>query len=172
MTAALSWEAIVRTHSARVYGLAFRLTGDPHDAEDLTQEVFYKVFKSLATYKPGSFEGWLHRITTNLFLDGVRRRARVNVNLLGDESAERLPARGPTPEQVWDELHFEPDIQDALQALTPAHRAAVVLCDVEGLPYDAVAAALGVKTGTIRSRIHRGRAQLRASLHHRSPSPR
>jgi RNA polymerase sigma factor (sigma-70 family) len=72
----LTWEGIVRDHSARVYRLALHLTGNPHDAEDLTQDVFVRVFNSLSQYKPGTFEGWLHRITTNLFLDRVRRRRR------------------------------------------------------------------------------------------------
>ena len=67
-----SWEEIVRAHSARVYRLAYRLTGNQHDAEDLTQEVFVRVFRSLSSYTPGTFEGWLHRITTNLFLDGAQ----------------------------------------------------------------------------------------------------
>jgi hypothetical protein len=69
-----SWDEIVRAHSGRVYRLAYRLTGNQHDAEDLTQEVFVRVFRSLASYTPGTFEGWLHRITTNLFLDGARHR--------------------------------------------------------------------------------------------------
>ena len=69
-----SWEEIVREHSTRVYRLAYRLTGNPHDAEDLTQEVFVRVFRSLHTYTPDNFPGWLHRITTNLFLDRARRR--------------------------------------------------------------------------------------------------
>ena len=64
-----TWEEIVRDHSARVYRLAYRLTGNPHDAEDLTQDVFVRVFRSLHRFQPGTFEGWLHRITTNLFLD-------------------------------------------------------------------------------------------------------
>src|SRR5690606_17593187 len=69
-----TWEEIVRQHSARVYRLAYRLTGNQHDAEDLTQEVFVRVFRSLSTYSPGTFQGWLHRITTNLFLDQARRK--------------------------------------------------------------------------------------------------
>src|ERR1700748_3450065 len=85
-----SWDEIVRTHSARVYRLAYRLTGNQHDAEDLTQEVFVRVFRSLVTYTPGTFEGWLHRITTNLFLDGARRRQRIRFDALTDEAAERL----------------------------------------------------------------------------------
>src|SRR5450759_6037059 len=76
-----SWEAIVVEHSARVYRLAYRLTGNQHDAEDLTQEVFVRVFRSLSTYTPGTFEGWLHRITVNLFLDQMRRRQRVERTL-------------------------------------------------------------------------------------------
>src|ERR1700685_1566032 len=86
-----SWEEIVRTHSARVYRLAYRLTGNQHDAEDLTQEVFVRVFRSLSSYTPGTFEGWLHRITTNLFLDGARRKQRIRFEGLGDEMAQRLP---------------------------------------------------------------------------------
>src|SRR5690349_7056449 len=85
-----TWEEVVRTHSARVYRLAYRLTGNVHDAEDLTQEVFVRVFRSLSSYTPGTFEGWLHRITTNLFLDMVRRKARIRFDALPDD-AERLP---------------------------------------------------------------------------------
>ncbi|MBO0776310.1 MAG: sigma-70 family RNA polymerase sigma factor, partial [Actinobacteria bacterium] len=82
-----SWEEVVREHSARVYRLAYRLTGNPHDAEDLTQEVFVRVFRALPTYTPGTFEGWLHRITTNLFLDLARRRQRIRFEGLGEEAA-------------------------------------------------------------------------------------
>src|SRR5690606_25257944 len=74
-----SWEKIVAEHSARVYRLAYRLTGNRHDAEDLTQETFVRVFRSLDGYTPGTFEGWTHRITTNLFLDQARRRSRVRM---------------------------------------------------------------------------------------------
>jgi len=163
-----TWEEVVRAHSARVYRLAYRLTGNKHDAEDLTQEVFVRVFRSLSSYTPGTFEGWLHRITTNLFLDMARRRQRIRFEGLGDESTQRLPS-GPTPAQAFDDRHLDSDIQDALEALAPEYRAAVVLCDIEGLSYEEIAVTLGVKLGTVRSRIHRGRAQLRAALDHRRP---
>ncbi|WP_300610544.1 RNA polymerase sigma factor SigE [Trebonia sp.] len=162
-----SWEEIVRAHSARVYRLAYRLTGNQHDAEDLTQEVFVRVFRSLSSYTPGTFEGWLHRITTNLFLDGARRRQRIRFEGLGEEVAQRLPGTELTPAQAWDERHFDGDVQAALRALPPDYRAAVVLCDIEGFSYEEIAATLGVKLGTVRSRIHRGRAQLRVALAHR-----
>ena len=164
-----TWEDIVRTHSARVYRLAYRLTGNPHDAEDLTQEVFVRVFRSLSSYTPGTFEGWLHRITTNLFLDSARRKQRIRFEGLADDMAHRLPGSEPTPAQAFDDAHLDGDVQAALKALPPEYRAAVVLCDIEGFSYEEIAATLGVKLGTVRSRIHRGRAQLRAALEHRRP---
>jgi RNA polymerase sigma factor (sigma-70 family) len=164
-----SWDEVVREHSARVYRLAYRLTGNQHDAEDLTQEVFVRVFRSLSNYTPGTFEGWLHRITTNLFLDMARRRQRIRFEGLADDAAGRLVGREPTPAQVYDDRNFDADIQSALDALAPEYRAAVVLCDIEGLSYEEIAATLGVKLGTVRSRIHRGRAQLREALNHRAP---
>jgi len=162
-----TWDDVVRQHADRVYRLAFRLTGDAHDAEDLTQETFIRVFRSLAGYRPGTFEGWLHRITTNLFLDMVRRRARLRMEGL-PEDTDRLPGGGPDPEQVWSDAHLDPDLQGALDALPPEFRAAVVLCDVEGLSYEEIAATLGVKLGTVRSRIHRGRQALRSALEARA----
>ena len=158
-----SWDDVVREHADRVYRLAYRLTGNRHDAEDLTQETFIRVFRSLASYQPGTFEGWLHRITTNLFLDLVRRRARLRMEGLPDDT-DRLPGGGPEPEQVWSDTHLDPAVQAALDELPPEFRAAVVLCDIEGLSYEEIGATLGVKLGTVRSRIHRGRAALRASL--------
>ena len=165
-----TWEDIVRAHSTRVYRLAYRLTGNPHDAEDLTQEVFVRVFRSLSSYTPGTFEGWLHRITTNLFLDSARRKQRIRFEGLADEMAHRLPGSEPTPAQAFDDSHLDDDVQAALKALPPEYRAAVVLCDIEGFSYEEIAATLGVKLGTVRSRIHRGRAQLRSALGHRRPS--
>src|SRR5699024_4230634 len=94
-----SWEQIVREHSPRVYRLAYRLTGNQHDAEDLTQDVFVRVFRSLESYRPGTFEGWLHRITTNLFLDRVRRRQRIRFDALSDETSARHPSRLREPEE-------------------------------------------------------------------------
>lgn len=163
-----TWSELVRDHSAQVYRLAYRLTGNQHDAEDLTQDVFVRVFKSIHTFQPGTLEGWLHRITTNLFLDGARRRQRI-----------RMDALSVAPDHVWgsqsgpEELHLDAELDSdvalALSGLSPEQRVAVVLCDIEGLTYEEIAAVLDVKLGTVRSRIARGRAQLRDSLAHRAP---
>lgn len=165
-----TWEEVVRNHTTRVYRLAYRLTGNPHDAEDLTQDVFIRVFRSLDRFQPGTFEGWLHRITTNLFLDGARRKQKIRFDGLADNSAERLPSTWPNPSEVIDDADLDHDVAAALAALAPEFRAAVVLCDIEGLTYEEIASVLDVKLGTVRSRIHRGRAQLRTALSHRRPT--
>ncbi len=165
-----SWEELVRDHSARVFRLAYRLTGNRADAEDLTQDVFVRVFRSLHRFQPGTFEGWLHRITTNLFLDGARRRQKIRFDGLIDDAADRLPSKWPTPSEQLADADLDHDVAAALAALSPEFRAAVVLCDIEGLSYEEISSVLDVKIGTVRSRIHRGRAQLRVALEHRRPT--
>lgn len=158
-----SWDELVREHGDRVYRLAYRLSGNAQDAEDLTQDTFIRVFRSLSNYQAGTFEGWLHRITTNLFLDMVRRRNRIKMEAL-PEDYERVPSDRPNPEEIYHDARLDPDLQDALDSLAPEFRAAVVLCDIEGLSYEEIGATLGVKLGTVRSRIHRGRQALRDHL--------
>jgi RNA polymerase sigma-70 factor (ECF subfamily) len=158
-----SWDELVREHGDRVYRLAYRLSGNAQDAEDLTQDTFIRVFRSLSNYQPGTFEGWLHRITTNLFLDMVRRRSRIRMEAL-PEDYDRVPSDRPNPEQIYHDARLDPDLQSALDSLAPEFRAAIVLCDIEGLSYEEIGATLGVKLGTVRSRIHRGRQALREYL--------
>jgi RNA polymerase sigma factor (sigma-70 family) len=164
-----SWEEVVAQHSGRVYRLAYRLTGNPHDAEDLTQEVFVRVFRSLSSYTPGTFEGWLHRISTNLFLDQARRKAKIRFDALAEDADNRLPSRSAGPDMQLVDTMFDDDVEVALADLPPDFRAAVVLCDIEGLTYEEIADVLGLKLGTVRSRIHRGRTMLRKALAHRAP---
>jgi len=164
-----TWEEVVTNHSAKVYRLAYRLTGNRHDAEDLTQEVFVRAFKSLDKFKPGTLDGWLHRITTNLFLDQVRRKARIRFDGLPEDADQRIPGNETSPERSFEFNNLDSDIQAALDKLPIEFRTAVILCDIEGFSYDEVATALGIKLGTVRSRIHRGRALLRAALADRDP---
>lgn len=164
-----SWDEIVQNHSAKVFRLAYRLTGNRFDAEDLTQETFVRVFRSLHNFTPGTIDGWLHRITTNLFLDQARRRNRIRFDALAEDAETRLPGKDPGPERTFEFNNLDVDIHLALDELAPEFRAAVVLCDLEGLSYEEVAETLGVKLGTVRSRIHRGRSQLRVKLAHRAP---
>lgn len=158
-----SWEDVARDYGRFLYTVAYRLTGNRDDAEDLVQEVLLRVRRGLATYEPGSMEGWLSRITTNAFLDDVRKRKRRPLDVVGDlpESTIGVDAE---PDEVLARTNLPADLQRALLDLPEEFRAAVVLCDVVGMDYNEIAAALGIPPGTVRSRIHRGRARLRKAL--------
>ena len=144
--------------------MAYRLTGNDADAQDLVQDVLLRVRRGLATYRPGSLEGWLSRITTNAFLDDVRRRSRRPTDAL-PEDADRILVDAPAdPQAVVAATTLSADLQAALRTLPEEFRVAVVLCDVVGLQYDEIADDLGIPIGTVRSRIHRGRARLREAL--------
>ena len=164
-----TWEEIVEQHRARLQAGLPPHRQRPRRRGPHPRRV-HPVFRSLHSYQPGTFEGWLHRITTNVFLDRMRRKQRIRFDALSEESAARLPSREAGPEQAYDATHFDDDVQRALDALPPDFRAAVVLCDIEGLSYEEIATTLGIKLGTVRSRIHRGRALLRDALAHRAPA--
>lgn len=163
-----TWAELVTDHTEQVYRLAYRLTGNKHDAEDLTQDVFVRVFKSIHAFKPGTLEGWLHRITTNLFLDGARRKQRIRMDALSI-APDHVWGSATGPEDLHVDAALDGDVGAALDSLNAEQRVAVVLCDIEGLAYDEIAEVLDIKLGTVRSRIARGRAQLREALAHRAP---
>lgn len=154
---------MARVHGRFLYTVAYRLTGNDADAQDLVQEVLLRVRRGLETYRPGSLEGWLSRITTNAFLDEVRRRRRRPTVPLPDDP-DRVLAGGEDADAALAATTLPDDVQDAIRALPEDFRAAVVLCDVVGLTYEEIAAHLGIPLGTVRSRIHRGRGALRGVL--------
>lgn len=158
-----TWAELVNEHADSVYRLAYRLSGNQQDAEDLTQDTFMRVFRSLKSYQPGTFEGWLHRITTNLFLDMVRRRSTIRMEEL-PEDYDRVEGTIAAPEAAYEMNNIDPALEQALDQLSPEFRVAVVLCDGIGMSYDEISRTLGLKLGTVRSRIHRARAQLRNHL--------
>ena len=158
-----TWEEVARSYGRFLYTVAYRLTGNREDAEDLVQEVLLRVRRGLETYQPGSMEGWLSRIATNAFLDEVRRRKRRPEDLLPEDPDWVLPPSGGADEALASQV-LPDDVQAALQCLPDDFRAAVVLCDVVGLSYHEIGESLGIPVGTVRSRIHRGRALLREVL--------
>lgn len=158
-----TWEEVARDHGRFLYTVAYRLTGNHDDAQDLVQEVLVRVQRGLDTYRPGSLEGWLSRIATNTFLDDVRRRRRRPLEVVPDLPERHVP-RAPDPESALAASQLPDDVQAALGSLPADYRAAVVLCDVVGLGYGEIAEALDIPVGTVRSRIHRGRALLREAL--------
>ena len=156
-----TWEEVARDHGRFLYNVAYRLTGNDDDAQDLVQEALIRVRKGLERYEPGSLEGWLARIVTNVFLDEVRRKRRRPVDALPEDPGRVLPP-APAADEVPTGLSDE--VVRALLDHTEEFRVPVVLCDVSDLSYEQIAAATGVPIGTVRSRIHRGRRLLRATL--------
>ncbi len=158
-----TWEEIARTHGRFLYSVAYRLTGNHHDTQDLVQEVLVRVRRGLANYRPGNLEGWLARITTNTFLDGVRKKKRRPTEPLPDDP-DRVVAGGPPADEAASLELLPQHLQDALRDLPDDYRAAVVLSDVLAFSYQEIADMIGVPIGTVRSRIHRGRSRLREAV--------
>jgi RNA polymerase sigma-70 factor (ECF subfamily) len=144
-----------------MYSVAYRLAGNDVDAQDLVQEALIRVRRGLERYEPGSLEGWLARIVTNVFLDEMRRRKRRPADALPDDPDWVLP---PTPAADMVSTELSGEIQAALASLPEEFRVPVVLCDVADQSYEQIASALSIPVGTVRSRIHRGRRLLRTAL--------
>lgn len=159
-----SWDDVADRYGATIYNMAYRLTGNPDDAADLAQDVFVRVYRNLGRYQPGTFDGWLYRITKNLFLDGIRRTRRFRMEPLSTEDWNEPACPQPGPSDLIERRLLESGLEDGLRQLSPDFRLAVVLCDVEGLTYEEVAEVTGWPLGTVRSRIHRGRKALKVFL--------
>ncbi len=164
-----AFNALVETHQDAVYGLCLRmLASSSHAAEDVTQDVFLAAYRRIDSYRGGVFRAWLLRIATNACTDELRRRRRrpqVSLDdVTGDGSPLDLPDESESPEESALRGELSRYIQAGLMALPPGQRAAVVLCDVQGLSYEEVSEALHVSLGTVKSRLSRGRARLRDLL--------
>jgi RNA polymerase sigma-70 factor (ECF subfamily) len=156
-----TWEEVARDYGRFLYNVAYRLAGNDDDAQDLVQESLIRVRRGLERYEPGSLEGWLARIVTNVFLDEVRRKRRRPTDALPEDPDRVLPG-SPAADEASTRLSDE--VQRALASLPEEFRVPVVLCDVADQSYEQIAAALSVPVGTVRSRIHRGRRLLRTAL--------
>lgn len=159
----------------KVFNMAYRLAGNRPDAEDLTQEAFYRAYRSFSDYEGDKpFENWIFRIVTRLFLDLLRSRRRrikamsYDAPLQKDGSEENLyfdvPDEGPTPESHMLDNAFNEDLQRTLNSLSPEQRLLVTLADIEGLAYKDIADMVGKPIGTIRSRLHRTHKLMRQRL--------
>ena len=161
-----AWEELVRTHTRKVYALCYRFTGSNQESQDLTQEVFLRVFRTLRSFRSdeGSFGTWLARVTRNLLIDHYRRTRQERVT---DSIEEQLPML----EEVGASAAMRPDnaiagreaseiLQATLQKLSPDLREAVILRDLQEMEYREIAEVLGIPEGTVKSRINRGRTEL------------
>jgi len=161
-----AWEGIVRLHHQRVYNLAYRYTGKFDEAEDLTQEIFFKVFRTLPAYRTdaGTFVTWLLRVSRNHIIDRYRK-FKTERSLTGEldlefERAEHNPARFDSPGEAYRKRETADIVHRALLGLGDELREAVILRDIEGCTYDEMAVILSVPLGTVKSRINRGRTEL------------
>ena len=162
-----AWETIVRRRHSRIYNLAYRFTGRFDEAEDLTQEVFLKVYRTLHSYRPdsGAFETWILRVARNHCIDHYRKykSEKLQTDALDakEDAAARIPAaKTDTPAQALERRETAERIHALLARLPEDQREAVVLRDLEELSYEEIAAILRLPVGTVKSRINRGRIGL------------
>jgi RNA polymerase sigma-70 factor, ECF subfamily len=160
-----AWEDLVRTHTRRVYGICYRFTGVDGEAQDITQEVFLRVFQTLKSFRSGegSFTVWLTRMTRNLLIDNYRRgRMQRATGSIEDQLPvlEERSTLGSRTDSMLEGREASEILQIALQRLSPELREAVVLRDLQELEYREIADVLKVPEGTVKSRINRGRAEL------------
>ncbi len=160
-----AWEELVREYTRRVYALCYRFTGSDGEAQDLTQEVFLRVFRTLKSFRAdeGSFGTWMTRVARNLLIDHYRRTRQLRVT---DSIEEQLPMieetrdAGVRPDHVLAGREASEVLQSALQRLSPDLREAVILRDLQEMEYREMAGVLRIPEGTVKSRINRGRAEL------------
>jgi RNA polymerase sigma-70 factor, ECF subfamily len=153
---------LVERHERRVYNLAFRMLGNAEDARDTSQDVFITCLRKLSGFRgASSFTTWVHRITVNACYDSLRKRGREE--LVGDEEGGFPEPTSPAPD-LADEAALTVDIQRALLRVPQEFRVVLVMHDVQGVPYEEIAEALGAPVGTVKSRLHRGRVALARAL--------
>jgi RNA polymerase sigma-70 factor (ECF subfamily) len=160
-----AWDDLIKTYTKRVYAICYRFTNSSSEAEDLTQEVFLRIFRTLASFRSGegSFTVWLTRLTRNLLVDHYRRTKHERatdaledkLGILEEKTAQHARTDGLLANREAGEL-----LQAALQKLSPELREAVILRDLQELEYREIALALNIPEGTVKSRLNRGRAEL------------
>jgi RNA polymerase sigma-70 factor (ECF subfamily) len=166
---AAAFGELVRRYQDRLYHTVFRLLGNAEDAQDVVQESFLSAYQSLSTFKGGSqFFTWLYRIAVNTAIS-LKRKQKVVLSIhTGVEQADSVepadPSAASEPSHALEQAEEEREVQAALNRLSPEHRAVLILKDMEGQKYEEMAEVLGVPIGTIRSRLHRARLELREIL--------
>lgn len=165
-----AWDRVVRHHHQRVYNLAYRYNGRFDEAEDLTQEIFLKVYRTLHTYKPelGAFETWMMRVSRNCIIDHYRKlktERRQTDSLEGEhDQVAETGNRFANPAEVLDQRELSERVHGALLRLSEDLREVLILRDLEGFAYEEIVEIVRVPIGTVKSRINRGRVEMAKML--------
>ena len=168
------FDGLVTRYHKQAYNIAYRMTGNHADAEDLTQEAFVRAFRFFGNYRRDwPFDNWLYKIMSNLFVDDLRRKPKARMQSLdqplemggrGDEIYLEVPDSKSNPERMVMVHELEDHVQKALNALPKDFRMTVILADIEGRSYEEISASMNCSLGTVRSRLHRGRKLLRQKI--------
>ncbi len=172
-----AFATIVERYEQKVYGLAYRLTGDYDDAADLAQDAFIKVYRNLGQFRgQAAFSTWLYRVVTNVFLDEMRKRKRRPVVAISlddsivteeGELSRELPSHDLGPEDLSAQHELQQTVRAGMQKLPEDYRVVLILRDLQGYTYDEIASMLDINLGTVKSRISRARLALRKVLEER-----
>ena len=171
----LDFDRLVRRYHKQAYNIAYRMTGNHADAEDLTQDAFVRAFRFFGNYRRDwPFDNWLYKIMSNLFVDNLRRKPKAKLQSLDqpvdsgggglDNLYLEIPDAAANPERMMLSTELDEHVQRALNCLPKDFRYTVILADIEGKSYEEISQAMGCSLGTVRSRLHRGRKQLKAKL--------
>jgi RNA polymerase sigma-70 factor (ECF subfamily) len=162
-----AWRDLVARHTRRVFSLAYRFVGRVDEAEDLTQDIFVKVYQNLDRYHSGqgAFSTWLTAVARNLSIDNHRKRREERMRRIdGEGLVENLRSPDEGPQKRLEREERVTLVRSGLKALPQELREPIILCDLQGLPYEEVATILGVPLGTVKSRLNRGRLELARRL--------
>ena len=159
-----AWENIVTSFGRRLYNLSYRYTGRSDEAEDLTQEVFIRIYQNLKSYRTdaGTFQNWVLKVGRNLIIDHYRQTRRFQ-QVAGTEEMETMNLKDdkvPNPHRAAEQLEASRFLRNGLHALSPELKEAIILRDLEGMAYQEISDMLGIPEGTVKSRINRGRLEL------------
>jgi len=167
------FDRLVQRYHKQAFNIAYRMTGNHADAEDLTQEAFVRAFRFFGNYRRDwPFDNWLYKIMSNLFVDDLRRKPKARLQSLdqpldggrNEDVYLEISDTSANPERIVMTDELDEHIQRALNALPKDFRMTVILADIEGMSYEEISVVMRCSLGTVRSRLHRGRKLLRAKI--------
>lgn len=167
-----AFEMLIEAYQKKVFNLAYRIIGNYDDANDIAQEAFIRIFRSISGFRgQSSFSTWIYRITTNVCLDEIRKRKNKSVQYLDDdiqtddgEMQRQIISDDPLPEEIAERKELRAVINDSLGELKEEYRIIITLRDIQGMSYEEIAKVLDCPTGTVKSRINRARQALKNVL--------